>query len=66
VIDGHWQQCEIYPVEPLLRAIGLGDEAGGQDFSAERAAVAAWNEKVTALLDDVPLDSWITVVDIHA
>jgi hypothetical protein len=65
VIDGHWHQCEIYPVEPLLRSIGRIDEADRHDFSEERAAGAVWDEKAIRILDVVPSDHWISVVDIH-
>lgn len=45
--------------------MGLGAVADQQDFTEERAAFDAWLDKVSDLMNSVPSDHWISVVDCH-
>jgi len=66
VIDGRWHECEVMPIEPIVRAYGLDRcTVGSRDYTEERAAVKRWDARLTALMDGAPDDHWVSVVDIH-
>jgi hypothetical protein len=58
VFQGQWHECEVFSVEAVAFDLGIQME-----FPAERAAVARWLAKFEAIMEEVPAENWISVID---
>jgi hypothetical protein len=68
VIDGCWHECEVIPVEAMLRNAGITDAADAMDereLREEHEAIAKWRDTVKDIMSRVPPDHWISIVDCH-
>ena len=65
VAGDNWYECEVHPIEPLAQALGLQIRMRPEELDAERSAVARWLDEVRALLESVPEEHWLAVIDCH-
>jgi hypothetical protein len=65
VVDKEWLNCPIFPVGPMLRALGGRDDRPEAERLEEERAMNDWNRKVDKILNAQPGSSWLSIVDCH-
>jgi hypothetical protein len=64
VLQGQWHACEVFSVEALARDLGL--EVLAEEREAECAAIARWSAKFEAMMQEIPAENWISVIDCNS
>jgi hypothetical protein len=65
VQDGRWTKCEDYQRQRLIDGVGIQEDETDPEVVARHRRVEAWQAAFKALIESLPGDMLLTVVDCH-
>jgi hypothetical protein len=65
IIDGQWHKCDDDARSALVVQSFNAMLGGAPPSDTDEAALARWDEEWKSLMDHVPADHWLSVIDFH-